>query len=46
MSTIDYKDASAAARTNAADVVRDQVLKLADDLPTNWLFTVPVKGAA
>lgn len=46
MSMIDYKDSAEAARTNAADEVRDQVLKLADDLPTNWLFTVPVKGAA
>ncbi len=46
MSMIDYEDSSEAARTNAADVVRGQVLKLADDLPTNWLFTVPVKGAA
>lgn len=46
MSMIDYKDSSATARTNAADVVRDQVLKLADDLPTNWPFIVPVKGAA
>jgi hypothetical protein len=46
MSVIDHDFSSDAARTNAADVVRDQVLKLADDLPTNWPFIVPVKGAA
>lgn len=46
MSMIDYKDSAEAARTNAADVVRDQVLKLGDDLPTNWPFIVLVKGAA
>ena len=46
MSMIDCKDSAEAARTNAADVVRDQVLKAADDLPTNWPFIVPVKGAA
>jgi hypothetical protein len=52
---IDYKDSAEAARTNAADVVRDQLMKLADDLlfhstrftvPIKWPFIGPVKGTA